>query len=390
LSDAYLFPIERAAWTFPLIALVLTLPYIVYSYRKFGSVSIWRTVVLFSFLFYLECACFLTVLPLPDPREAAQQAGPAHQLIPLYFVFDFIMRSPFDLAQTGTWLPALRSPYVLQSLFNFCLFLPFGIYMAYYFRQNLKKVLLFSFLLSLFFEITQLTSLFGLYPYPYRVFDADDLLLNTLGGVVGYFIYSRFLRFLPRRERMDQKSAEHSEKVGYLRRFAALCVDGIVAGAIVLIGNAALDLTEMEVEWTYVIMLSVYHTGAMLLWRGKTLGKAMVHIRVETKDLDGRFVPRMIARCLLRSGVLAEFLLMSRLLKTARPPYHAILLGFQFLIFMFLSADFLWRFRKEKRLFYERASGTQNVSVFQNRRTKAAPGCQAPADSVQETLHHNN
>jgi glycopeptide antibiotics resistance protein len=53
----------------------------------------------------------------------------------------------------------------------------------------------------------------------------DNLLLNTLGSTVGYFIYTWFLRFLPKRERVDRKSAEHSGKIGYLRRVSALWVD---------------------------------------------------------------------------------------------------------------------------------------------------------------------
>lgn len=42
--------------------------------------------------------------------------------------------------------------------------------------------------LSLVFELTQLSGLFGLYPRPYRLADVDDLMTNTLGGMVGYWL----------------------------------------------------------------------------------------------------------------------------------------------------------------------------------------------------------
>ena len=59
-------------------------------------------------------------------------------------------------------------------------------FLRYYKHFSVKKVLKYSLLLSAFFEFTQLTRLYGIYPKPYRLCDIDDLLLNTLGGVVGY------------------------------------------------------------------------------------------------------------------------------------------------------------------------------------------------------------
>ena len=38
----------------------------------------------------------------------------------------------------------------------------------------------------IFFEVTQLTGIFFIYPKAYRLFDVDDLLINTLGGILGF------------------------------------------------------------------------------------------------------------------------------------------------------------------------------------------------------------
>ncbi|MCG5648116.1 VanZ family protein, partial [Oliverpabstia sp. DFI.9.49] len=45
---------------------------------------------------------------------------------------------------------------------------------------TLYKTFILSFLLTLSFELIQRSALFGLYPRPYRLFDVDDLMINTL------------------------------------------------------------------------------------------------------------------------------------------------------------------------------------------------------------------
>ena len=55
----------------------------------------------------------------------------------------------------------------------------------------------YTFLLSLFFELTQLTGLNFIYPRQYRLFDVDNLMINTLGGILGYFIMNKLKVLLP-------------------------------------------------------------------------------------------------------------------------------------------------------------------------------------------------
>lgn len=63
-------------------------------------------------------------------------------------------------------------------------FSPYGFYLPVFFQkvQNWRAVTLLSFLLSLSIETIQLVFKVG-------SFDVDDLLLNTLGGLLGYLIY---------------------------------------------------------------------------------------------------------------------------------------------------------------------------------------------------------
>lgn len=73
-------------------------------------------------------------------------------------------------------------------MFNLFLTMPFGAYLRYYFRVGWKRALLYSFLLSLFFELTQLTGLYFVYPGSYRLFDVDDLIINTTGSMIGFML----------------------------------------------------------------------------------------------------------------------------------------------------------------------------------------------------------
>lgn len=63
-------------------------------------------------------------------------------------------------------------------------FMPYGFYLPMLFKriQGFFPVFLFSLLLSLLVETAQLVFKVG-------SFDVDDLFLNTLGGIAGYFVF---------------------------------------------------------------------------------------------------------------------------------------------------------------------------------------------------------
>ncbi|WP_306419864.1 VanZ family protein [Bacillus sp. J14TS2] len=69
-------------------------------------------------------------------------------------------------------------------------FMPFGFLVPLLSRKlNLKAITLATFFLSLTFELIQLIFRLG-------SFDVDDLILNTLGGVLGYLLISLIFTFL--------------------------------------------------------------------------------------------------------------------------------------------------------------------------------------------------
>ena len=66
---------------------------------------------------------------------------------------------------------------------NILIFIPFGFFMPVAcIRRNIFATTIEAFMLSLSIEVIQLLTKVG-------CFDVDDLLLNTLGGLIGYIIF---------------------------------------------------------------------------------------------------------------------------------------------------------------------------------------------------------
>lgn len=222
---SFSYAIKTAILLFPIVALLFTIPYIIYQYHKYGAVSSYRSIIVYSFLLYLMVAYFLVILPLPDIETVSMMKTPSYNLIPFHFISEIFSLSTFSVSDFATYFPTLKNPVVYEAIFNVFLTVPFGVYLHYYFEFDFKKTLFYSFCLTLFFELTQLSGLYFIYPRGYRVFDVDDLILNTLGGVIGYLLAFIPLKFLPTRKEIDQSSLVKGQKVSILRRTFSFGID---------------------------------------------------------------------------------------------------------------------------------------------------------------------
>ncbi len=183
----YFKAIKVAVLIFLVIQIFLLFPLLKYLKYKYKHISIYKVIIIYSFILYLLILYFLIIYPLPNIDNIKYNKMMV-RLIPLSFIKDFIRDNPLILNNPNTYIKALMDPSFYIVLFNILMMIPLGIYLRYYFNCNFKKTTMITFLISLFFELTQLSGLYFIYPYPYRVFDVDDLILNTLGGVIGYFI----------------------------------------------------------------------------------------------------------------------------------------------------------------------------------------------------------
>ncbi|MDL2225395.1 VanZ family protein [Eubacteriales bacterium OttesenSCG-928-M02] len=353
--EVYYYPIGNAMLHFPFLALAFTIPYMVVQYRKLGAVPKGKSLIVFSFFFYLLCAYYLVILPLPDIAVVAQRTGPFTQLVPFQFIRDFLRETTFRLGDSSTYWGALTQGVVLQPFFNLALTIPFGVYLASYFRAGWKKALVMTFLLSLFFEVTQLTGLYGIYPKPYRLFDVDDLFLNTAGGMLGWLV-GRTIHILPSKTHLEEKGKERGEPVSYSRRFVADLFDMVLMGVISVL--LAFVVKDGLVD---TLAYLVYFVGIGALTGGRTMGKSLVKIRMETMGKWGLFVSLLIKYGVWLMPGLAVWIL------SLLPPVLPLLLlqGAVYpAMFLYTVVDWIKSFSRGKRLWYERLSGTKNVSTL--------------------------
>jgi glycopeptide antibiotics resistance protein len=310
---------------------------------------------------------YLTILPLPDPAEVATRTGPFTQWIPFRFVYDFISETKLRLTDIHTWLPALKQGCFMGPIFNVALTIPFGMYLAYYFRKSMKATVIGSFLLSLFFELTQLSGLYGIYPRPYRLFDVDDLMLNTVGGILGFLIAKRLAKFLPSRHKIDEDNLKRSAKVGYIRRVFAFGIDYLIITVAMGIFWTQFNSPVATLIKSLVnnVLLIAYFILCHRFFK-RTLGKLIVHIRLE-HDQNSRPL-------LLRYGILfvilSIFPVLNMFMQASTGKNHTAMLLTELALWLLIGIDFLVGIRREKRLFYERISRMRNVNT---KKLHAAP-----------------
>ena len=271
---AYLIPIKTAFFVFPLIALLFTIPFILHQYHKYGSINKFRVLIIYSFILYLITIYFLVILPLPNPDEVIYQEHMVN-LVPFSFISDFIRESSIVWTNPNTYLEILKEPCFYTVVLNIFMTLPFGMYLRYYFKCSLKKTVICSFFLSLFFEITQLTGLYHLYKYPYRVFDVDDLLMNTLGGLFGFYIMGLFSKNLPTRDKIDDDARLAGQKVSGLRRITLFCLDLLIYFVLSL--NVSFII---RINHPFLITFIIYYVLIPILTRGQTIGGKFLNVRI--------------------------------------------------------------------------------------------------------------
>ena len=278
---SYLIAIKTAIIIFPFIALLITIPFILLSYHKYGSINKIKTLVIYSFILYLITIYFLVILPLPSFDTASKIPPPHFNFIPFNFVRDFIRETSLIITDTSTYIKAIKEPCFYIAVFNIFMTIPFGMYLHYYFKFSFKKTLLYSMLLSLFFEITQGTGLYFIYPNPYRLCDIDDIILNTTGGLVGFGIMKLLEGFLPSREELDKRAYETGKKVSGLRRITIFCLDIFI---FLIINSIIYIFTNNKL--IHFIAIFIYYIIIPILIKNQTLGMKFLNVRMTYPNKD--------------------------------------------------------------------------------------------------------
>jgi glycopeptide antibiotics resistance protein len=139
------------------------------------------------FSVYVASLVVYTLFPFPYQKELIEimiedNLGVHHNFIPFKAFVDAINMGSLTIA-------------VKQIGGNILLFMPLGFALPILFPAIKKgKVILTGFLVSLTIELVQ--AIAGMFlGYNYRSFDVDDLMMNTLGTVIGLLIFNLLARF---------------------------------------------------------------------------------------------------------------------------------------------------------------------------------------------------
>ena len=372
----YINSIKIALLIFPVLAFFITLPYMIINYRKYGSINKLRTLILYSFILYLLTMYFLVILPLPDPDTVHTTYAQMLNLVPFAFVFDFLKESPFEINKPATWIMSIKDATFYVPAFNVLMLIPFGMYLRYYFKCSFKKTLLLTALLSLFFELTQLSGLYLLYPGPYRLADIDDIIQNTTGGCIGYALGALAVWLLPSRDKIDKEALEAGSQVSQIRVGLSLLIDTFIV-------TIPYNLSKTTLPFSLFIAL---YFAVAPLFNGKTLGSALLRFKLS-------YEKQRISRTMLRGLFIMSYfyLIPDGLLfltnEFNKTPDSMLFLALFPIIFAALILFFtitVVLMLMNKRFLFDRLSSTYYTSTVQNEQSAVIDTVKTQAETQAE------
>lgn len=135
---------------------------VVYLIKNHASFYLYKDLMVLGFIIYI--LCLFHVVTFQDVSWSTSNFIPFKEMFRYELGSDLFFRN---------------------VLGNMIMFLPFGFFVSYFLRlEHSSTMFLLSLITSVCIETTQLV--IG------RVFDVDDIILNVIGGICGFYIY-RFL-----------------------------------------------------------------------------------------------------------------------------------------------------------------------------------------------------
>ena len=141
---------------FTIILVSIRLTYLIYNKQK---IVFYKEILMFCFIIYILLLYY--IVTFQDNNYGT------NNFIPFKEIFRYNISS---------------SLFLKNVIGNILLFIPFGIFVTYYVKsKKIYPTLFLSILVSISIEFAQ--SVIG------RTADIDDIILNTVGGILGYFLY---------------------------------------------------------------------------------------------------------------------------------------------------------------------------------------------------------
>jgi glycopeptide antibiotics resistance protein len=307
-TDVWTWPAEIGVLFGVLLFVVLLVPILAIQVRRYGAISLVRLIGAAALAIYGTALLAYTLLPLPGGDLAAWCAQHGHegaQLRPGQIFADIRERT------AGLSLGAtVRDISVLQGVFNVVLFVPWGILVRRYLGWGLLASAASALAASLLIETTQLTGIFGLIPCSYRLADVDDLVTNTVGGVLGALVAPWVLRWMPGARTLTAARGV-PRPVTVWRRWLGMAVDAAAYGGLSFVLSitwglvtyltTGLAASDTAVSWlvTSVLPWLAVFLYPLVTGAGESLGQRTVWLAV-VPDGDGA---RLSARARVRRGL---------------------------------------------------------------------------------------
>lgn len=144
--------------------IVLIIIYVHSFFKKWKAEGKDKLLVNTLFYIYIALVLYVTLMPI---------------IVSLPFIFDHPY-APMDLLPFDDYVSG-RGDAVRQLLLNVIMMIPFGFLLPFVKKQKLFSCIFWTFLFSLSIELLQ--------PLFNRSSDVTDLITNTVGGTIGYFLY---------------------------------------------------------------------------------------------------------------------------------------------------------------------------------------------------------
>lgn len=275
------------------LSVVLVVPLIAVQYRQWGTLSLGRLFLILAFMLYLVAIPMYTLLPtgIDIAAVCARGAGAATQMRPFQFVED--VREIMQHASSPQ--AVLTSATVQQVVFNVLLFVPLGVFLRRLNRLPWWAVVAAGIGTTLLIEFTQYTGNWGFAECAYRVFDVDDLILNTAGTCIGLLL-APLLNVVPG-VHISEADRDRVRPINRKRRVVQLFCDWLsftLLTAVIPLGiNLMLALLMDEPirapsqslsASTDLVVGAVLFVLIPLFLHGETLGERIVLVSVKTPD----------------------------------------------------------------------------------------------------------
>ena len=162
------------------ILVFLLLLYIIIDFKRNGRSNLVRRIFFYSFIFYVLIVAKLIIggITIPLWKDNVLSV----QLVPFYFLKELFLMYRYVGIDWSFW-NSLK-----LTFFNFSMLMPLGVYLSFLFKLKSKiKAFLIIFLVSFMIEVIQFSFTYLGLIRP-RIFDVDDLIMNSIGGYIAFLL----------------------------------------------------------------------------------------------------------------------------------------------------------------------------------------------------------